>query len=477
MRRDLCCVTHHSTDHPRSCSHAPCKPAHVLAAPAGHQPRVVRRRCRRADPRAPRRTRRGDPARQAQADLRPAHGHRRPRRDRERRQGAADRQQARAEAVLPPLRVPRGAQDRSLHGAAVRAPLPRGREGGQGHAAPQPARPADDQEAEGLRRPDPPARRPAPQDPGRRPGLGRQAAIEQSNRRTRVTVPAELARGTGRRKEAVARVRLIEGTGTFKLNGRPLEDYFPNPTHRRIITEPLRVTNTLERYDVVASLDGGGVSGQAGALRHGITRALVELDVELPPELALAVGRAAVPVLSQGRQAAPLVVVGRDPRASGVLLESALVAGIMSAGGQALVTGVLPTPAIAYLTRHYGAAAGAMISASHNPMPDNGIKFFGPEGFKLPDALEERIEAALSLADQGGPRPVGPAVGGLRQAGDAAAEVVPEAYRRAGASVTTIGASPDGHNINDGCGCTHPDHVGEAVVRAGAACGLAHDGD
>ncbi len=229
-------------------------------------------------------------------------------------------------------------------------------------------------------------------------------------------------------------------------------------------------------------------------------------NAELTPELALALGRAAVAVLSREQHGAPLVVVGRDPRASGVLLESALVAGIMSAGGQALVTGVLPTPAIAHLTRHYGAAAGAMISASHNPMPDNGIKFFGPEGFKLPDALEECIEAALGLADQGGPRPVGAAVGGLRHAGDAseayiahllesvgedfgglevvvdcangaAAEVAPEAYRRAGASVTAIGASPDGHNINDRCGSTHPEHVREAVVRAGAACGLAHDGD
>ena len=91
--------------------------------------------------------------------------------------------------------------------------------------------------------------------------------------------------GTGRRKEAVVRVRLIEGTGTFKLNGRPLEDYFPNPAHRRLVTEPLRVTNTLERYDVLANLDGGGVSGQAGALRHAISRALVDLDVELRPEL------------------------------------------------------------------------------------------------------------------------------------------------------------------------------------------------
>jgi small subunit ribosomal protein S9 len=83
----------------------------------------------------------------------------------------------------------------------------------------------------------------------------------------------------------VVRVRLLEGTGQFKLNGRPLEDYFPNPAHRRLVTEPLRVTNTLERYDVVANLDGGGVSGQAGALRHGIARALVDLDPELRVEL------------------------------------------------------------------------------------------------------------------------------------------------------------------------------------------------
>jgi small subunit ribosomal protein S9 len=100
-----------------------------------------------------------------------------------------------------------------------------------------------------------------------------------------LAAPALLARGTGRRKEAIVRVRLFEGTGTFKLNGRPLEDYFPNPAHRRLVAEPLRVTNTLERYDVVAHLDGGGVSGQAGALRHGIARALVDLDQELRSEL------------------------------------------------------------------------------------------------------------------------------------------------------------------------------------------------
>jgi small subunit ribosomal protein S9 len=100
-----------------------------------------------------------------------------------------------------------------------------------------------------------------------------------------LAAPALLARGTGRRKEAVVRVRLLEGTGQFKLNGRPLEDYFPNPAHRRLVTEPLRVTNTLERYDILANLDGGGVSGQAGALRHGLARALVDLDPELRVEL------------------------------------------------------------------------------------------------------------------------------------------------------------------------------------------------
>jgi small subunit ribosomal protein S9 len=100
-----------------------------------------------------------------------------------------------------------------------------------------------------------------------------------------LAAPTQLARGTGRRKEAIVRVRLIEGTGTFKLNGRPLDDYFPNPTHRRVITEPLRVTNTLERYDVIASLVGGGISGQAGALRHAIARSLIDLDEEYRGEL------------------------------------------------------------------------------------------------------------------------------------------------------------------------------------------------
>src|SRR6266542_3688501 len=204
---------------------------------------------------------------------------------------------------------------------------------------------------------------------------------------------------------------------------------------------------------------------------------------DLTPELALALGRAAVGALwaagadalqpiSPAHAGRPVVVVGRDPRASGHLLESALVAGICSAGGDALLVGVVPTPAVAFLTRHYRAAAGAVISASHNPMPDNGIKFFGPEGFKLPDALEERIEAALGSADQEAPRPLAGAVGRVREAADA-----PEAYRRAGAHVTALAAEPDGENINAGVGSTHPEHVQAAVRRLGAAVGLAHDGD
>ncbi|HVD14982.1 MAG TPA: phosphoglucosamine mutase [Actinomycetota bacterium] len=231
-------------------------------------------------------------------------------------------------------------------------------------------------------------------------------------------------------------------------------------------------------------------------------------NADLTPELALALGRAAVGALRATQPdggSVPLVVVGRDPRASGRLLESALVAGICSAGGDALLVGVVPTPAVAFLTRHYGAAAGAVISASHNPMPDNGIKFFGPEGFKLPDALEERIEGALGAADQAAPRPVAGEVGRVREAVDAveaylahlldgipdlgglrvvvdcangaAATVAPEAYRRAGADVTAVAAEPDGENINAGVGSTHPEHVQAAVTRTKAHAGLAHDGD
>jgi len=227
---------------------------------------------------------------------------------------------------------------------------------------------------------------------------------------------------------------------------------------------------------------------------------------QLTAELALGLASAAVCVLGaeatqQNRR--PRVVVGRDPRASGELLESALCAGLAAAGADAIRVGVVPTPAVAFLTADYGADFGVMISASHNPMPDNGIKFFAAGGHKLADDVEDAIEAAMS-GEQ--PRPTGAGVGRLVDAPDAvdrylahlaqaghgtldgltivvdaangaAFEVAPKAYAAAGAQVIAIHAEPDGLNINDGCGSTHLDVLQAAVLEHGADLGLAHDGD
>ncbi|MCK1795472.1 phosphoglucosamine mutase [Streptomyces sp. XM4193] len=204
----------------------------------------------------------------------------------------------------------------------------------------------------------------------------------------------------------------------------------------------------------------------------------------------------------------PVAVVGRDPRASGEFLEAAVVAGLASAGVDVLRVGVLPTPAVAYLTGSLGADLGVMLSASHNPMPDNGIKFFARGGHKLADELEDRIEAVYREHSTGEPwkRPIGAGVGRVRTydegfdsyvahllgvlpnrldglkvvidgAHGAAARVSPEAFARAGAEVVTIAAAPDGLNINDGCGSTHLEGLRAAVVEHGADLGVAHDGD
>ena len=226
---------------------------------------------------------------------------------------------------------------------------------------------------------------------------------------------------------------------------------------------------------------------------------------DLTAELALGLGSAAARRLgSVGGHARRIAVVGRDPRASSEMLEAAVIAGVTSEGVDALRVGVLPTPAVAYLTSAYDADFGVMISASHNPMPDNGIKIFGPGGHKLDDATEDRIEELLHQGP--GSRPTGAGIGRvvdaedaldryLRHAGKAlttrldeltvivdcahgaASAAAPRAYRAAGANVIPINAEPDGLNINDGCGSTHMEELQAAVVSHGADLGLAHDGD
>lgn len=226
---------------------------------------------------------------------------------------------------------------------------------------------------------------------------------------------------------------------------------------------------------------------------------------ELTPELAMALGSAAARRLGRaGATRRRVAVVGRDPRASGEMLEAAVIAGIAGEGVDTLRVGILPTPAVAYLTSAYDADFGVMISASHNPMPDNGIKIFGPGGHKLDDATEDRIE---ELVHQGpGERPTGAGIGRVVDAEDAlerylrhvgkaattrldpltvvvdcahgaASVAAPRAYRAAGANVIPIHADPDGLNINDGCGSTHMESLRSAVVSYGADLGLAHDGD
>jgi len=225
---------------------------------------------------------------------------------------------------------------------------------------------------------------------------------------------------------------------------------------------------------------------------------------ELTAELALALGAAAARHPATSGPGRRVAVVGRDPRASGEMLEAAVIAGLTSEGVDALQVGVLPTPAVAYLTGAYDAGFGVMISASHNPMPDNGIKIFGPGGHKLDDDTEDQIEELVAAGP--GLRPVGAGIGRRINAGDAddrylrhlskvsplplddltvvvdcahgaASSVAPRSFRAAGARVIPINAEPNGLNINDGCGSTHLDSVQSAVVAHRADLGLAVDGD
>ena len=254
-------------------------------------------------------------------------------------------------------------------------------------------------------------------------------------------------------------------------------------------------------------------------------------NADLTPALALRLATAAAQVLGENRGAAsagpisatassrraraarehgrpaspkrPLAVIGRDPRASGEMLEAAVAAGLASAGVDVLLLGVLPTPAVAFLTDDFGADLGVVISASHNAMPDNGIKIFAAGGIKLEDAIEDAIERRM--ADPA-PLPTGEGVGRIRQAVDAdrryldhllvatpnplkglrvvvdcahgaASDLAPEVYRRAGAEVVVIGGSPDGLNINAGVGSTYLAGLRAAVIAEQADLGIAHDGD
>ncbi len=224
---------------------------------------------------------------------------------------------------------------------------------------------------------------------------------------------------------------------------------------------------------------------------------------DLTPELAIAAGKAVTHALRDGEQ--PFLIVGRDTRLSGDMLASALMAGICSAGGRVADVGMLPTPAIAYLTQDLGAGAGIVISASHNPMEYNGIKVFGPDGFKLPDELELRVEELIERSDEIA-RPDGVGVGrvvtvadagerylahlrsingrdlgGMRVvldcANGASYRVAPALYRSMGAEVSSFNDAPDGTNINLKCGSTRAEVVADLVREQGSEVGLAFDGD
>ncbi|MBS5961181.1 phosphoglucosamine mutase [Enterococcus gallinarum] len=233
-----------------------------------------------------------------------------------------------------------------------------------------------------------------------------------------------------------------------------------------------------------------------------------EANKELTPELAFKLGRYGGYVLSQHEtdDRRPRVLVGRDTRISGQLLENALIAGLLSVGIEVFQLGVISTPGVAYLTRVQKASAGVMISASHNPAQDNGIKFFGNDGFKLVDEQEAEIEALLDAAEDTLPRPSAEGLGTvdefpegllkysqfLRQtipgdlegitvcvdaANGATATIVNRLFADLETDFYTMGTSPNGLNINDGVGSTHPEKLAEFVVEKGADVGLAFDGD
>lgn len=227
---------------------------------------------------------------------------------------------------------------------------------------------------------------------------------------------------------------------------------------------------------------------------------------ELTPELAFNLGKAGASVLGESRKN-PMIIIGKDTRVSGDMLENALTAGILAVGGNVIKVGVIPTPAVAYLVRHYEAQAGVVISASHNPFEYNGIKFFNSEGFKSDDAIEEKIEDLIIRGIDPNAHMTGEALGTCMEgeenameiyrryllstidvrldgmtvvmdcANGASYKVAPRVYRDLGARVIPIGCSPNGVNINDHIGSTHPEKLQQKVREEHADIGLAYDGD
>ena len=229
-------------------------------------------------------------------------------------------------------------------------------------------------------------------------------------------------------------------------------------------------------------------------------------NTELTPMLAMQLGAAGAYVLTEEHSYRPTIMVGCDTRVSGDMLANALMAGICSVGANAVYVGVMPTPAIAYLTRKYKVDAGVVISASHNPVEFNGIKFFNGDGYKLSDEMEDRIEAHIRNGNAGLPQPTGSRVGKIKYRRDAREEYINhsmrqidtdlnglkivvdcaegaayftsvETLRELGADVTAIHNNPDGSNINANCGSTHMEELCARVVMEHADLGLAFDGD
>ena len=225
------------------------------------------------------------------------------------------------------------------------------------------------------------------------------------------------------------------------------------------------------------------------------------------PEIAFRLGRAAGFLLRRSEGVRPRFVIGRDTRRSGEMLEASLVAGLNSVGADVLLAGVVPTPAVACLVKELGADGGVVISASHNPAADNGLKLFGGDGYKLDDALEERLEQLILTAEIDGVRPSGAEIGtaqsvagagdqyglmakasvpgislhGLQIAVDcangASFQTTPQVLRDLGASLALFHAEPNGMNINEGCGSTHAEEISRLVKESGAQIGISHDGD